>query len=225
VSAPMPSLELRARVLEAVQRESAPSVAAGGRRRARALIWGFGVSLAILVLSLVGGPHAHARPHGYVVALAAAWLPIAVLATWAGVGRGGSMLGRPLAWRIAVVALTPLALLAVWAALAQVWPSTLGDPSGPPQYAICNVMTLVFAAGPLIAFGVVRRGSDPVSPRLTGAAIGAAAAAWAAVVLHILCGFTSAQHILLGHIVPVVLTTFVGALWTARTVAIRAKTG
>jgi hypothetical protein len=221
----MPSPDLRARVLEAVRREPVPSVAAGGGRRARPVVLGFAVSLGILALSLIGGPHATERPPGYVATLAVAWLPIGVLATWAGVGRGGSMLGRSIAWRLAVVALTPLALLAVWFGVALEWPSTLNDASGPPQHAVCNVMTLLFAVGPLVAFGLVRRSSDPVSPRLTGAAIGAASAAWAALALHILCGFTSARHMLVGHIAPVVLIIFLGALWTARTVAIRARTG
>jgi hypothetical protein len=37
---------------------------------------------------------------------------------------------------------------------------------------------LVGRAGPLIAFARLRRASDPVSPRPTGAALGAAAGAW-----------------------------------------------
>ena len=221
---PVPSPELRKRVLEAVQREPVPSRPAGGRRRARAVAFGFAVPLVILAASYFGGPRAHDRPLGYIAALALAWLPIAALATWAGVGQGRSMLGRPAAWAVSVVALTPLALLASWALVASVWPSILDDPSGPPQHVVCNVMTLIFAAAPLVAFGVLRRASDPVNPALTGAAIGAASAAWAALVLHVLCGFTSAVHILLGHIAPVVLITLFGALWTARTVAIRART-
>jgi hypothetical protein len=221
---PLPSRELRRRVLEAVQREPVPSRPAGGRRRARAVAFGFAAPLVILAVSYFGGPRAHDRPHGYIAALALAWLPVAALATWAGVGHGRSMLGRPAAWAISVVALTPAALLASWAVIASVWPSTLSDPSGPPQHVVCNVMTLIFAVGPLVAFGLLRRASDPVNPALTGAAIGAASAAWAALVLHLLCGFTSAAHIVLGHIAPVVLITLLGAFWTARTVAIRART-
>jgi hypothetical protein len=221
---PLPSPELRARVLDAVHREAVRSRPAGLRRRARAVAFGFTVPLAILALSYFRGPPAHERPHGYIAALALAWLPIAAVATWAGVGQGGSMLGRPrrALW---VATLTPVALLLTWATAASVWPSTLSDPSGPPQHIVCNVMTVVFAVGPLAAFAVLRRRSDPVNPRITGAAIAAASAAWAALMLHLLCGFTSAEHILLGHIAPVVLVTLFGALWTARTVAIRARTG
>ncbi len=221
----LPSPELRVRVLAAAQNEAVPSRPNGRRRRARVVAIGFAVPLVVLAVSYFGGPRAHERPPGYIATLALAWLPIAWLATWAGVGQGRSMLGRPAAWGISVVALTPAALLATWAGVANVWPSTLADPSGPPQHIVCNVMTLIFAVGPLVVFGVLRRRSDPVNPRLTGAAIGAASAAWAALVLHVLCGFTSAEHILLGHIAPVVLITLIGALWTARTVAIRAKTG
>ena len=113
---PTPALppELRERVLAAVAREPAPSRAVGARRRARALVIGFGSLLASLAYL---GVRPHGRPHGYVAALVLAWLPIAAVATWAGVGRGRSMLGRPAGWLVAVVALTPVALLAGWAAL------------------------------------------------------------------------------------------------------------
>ena len=176
---PLPSPELRARVLDAVHREAVRSRPAGLRRRARAVAFGFTVPLAILALSYFRGPPAHERPHGYIAALALAWVPIAAVATWAGVGQGGSMLGRPrrALW---VATLTPVALLLTWAAAASVWPSTLSNPSGPPQHVVCNVMTVVFAVGPLAAFAVLRRRSNPVNPRITGAAIAAASAAWAA---------------------------------------------
>jgi hypothetical protein len=187
--------------------------------------FGFAAPLAILALSYFGGPPAHERPRGYVVALALAWLPIAVVGTWVGVGQGRSMLGRPRGWAFSVATLTPAAMLLTWAAVASVWPSTLDDPSVGLQHIVCNAMTVILAVGPLAAFGLLRRHSDPVHPRITGAAIAAASAAWGAWMLHLLCGFTSATHILLGHIAPVVLVTLFGALWTARTVAIRAGTG
>lgn len=217
---PTPALppELRERVLAAVAREPAPSRAVGARRRARALVIGFGSLLASLAYL---GVRPHGRPHGYVAALVLAWLPIAAVATWAGVGRGRSMLGRPAGWLVAVVALTPVALLAGWAAIALGWPATLHDASGPRQHLICDVVTLAFSIGPLLAFGTLRRGTDPVTPRLTGAAIGTAAAAWGAIALHLVCGFTAPRHIVLGHVLPVVFVALVGAALTSRRVAIR----
>jgi hypothetical protein len=209
--------ELRDRVLAAVEREPVPSRAVGARRRVRAVVIGFGSLLATLA---VLGVRPHDRPHGYVAALFFAWLPIAAAASWAGVSRGRSMLGRPAGWLVGVVALTPVALLAVWAGVAMVWPSTLHDSSGARETLICDVVTLSFSIGPLLAFNALRKRTDPVTPHLTGAAIGTAAAAWGAVALHLVCAWTAPLHILLGHVAPVVFVALVGALVVARRVAI-----
>jgi hypothetical protein len=204
-------------VLAAVDREPVPSRAVGARRRARAVVIGFGSLLASLA---VLGVRPHDRPHGYVAALFFAWLPIAAAATWAGVSRGRSMLGRPAGWLVGVVALTPVALLAVWAAVAMAWPSILHDTSGVRETLICDVVTISFSIGPLLAFNALRRRTDPLTPRLTGAAIGTAAAAWGAIALHLVCAWTAPLHILLGHVAPVALVALSGALIIARRVAI-----
>jgi hypothetical protein len=222
VSSPPLPPELRDRILTAVDREPVPTRAQRTRGAVLALVIGFGLLLSSLASH---GITRHGRPVGYMVALAAAWLPIAAVATWAGVSRGRSMLGRPLSWLYAVVALTPVALMAAWAVVALFWPSTLFDASGPKQHLVCDTATIVLSLGPLLALGRVRRGTDPVTPRWTGAAIGTAAAAWAAIVLHLFCGFTRPFHILVGHVLPVVLVAWVGSVLTARTVAIRTKTG
>jgi Negative regulator of sigma F len=219
--APVPPLppELRDRVLAAVEREPVPTREEGARGRARAVALGFGSLIAVLVFL---GVRAHGRPPGYIAAVFLTWFPIAAAATWAGVGQGRSMLGRPAGWLVAVVALTPVALLAGWAAVAMVWPSTFHDASGPHQHLVCDLATFGFSIGPLLAFRRLRRGTDAVTPWLTGAAIGTAGAAWGALALHLVCGFTAPVHILLGHIAPVVFITLAGALLTARRVAVRA---
>jgi hypothetical protein len=219
-STPLPA-ELRARILEAARNEPVPTRAAGRIRRIRALSLGFGALLAALAIL---GPRNAGRPPGYVLAMLVAWLPIAALATWAGVSPGKSMLGRPAALRAAVVVLTPLAMVVTWVAVAQAWPSTLHDASGPRQHVFCDGLTFALSLGPLLAFAAIRRASDPVTPRLTGAAIATVAAAWGAIVLNLLCAFTAPIHILLGHVAPVVFLALVGTVLTARTVAVRTKT-
>jgi hypothetical protein len=214
--------DLRSRVLAAVETEPVPTRAVGNRRRAIYVAIGFGV---MLLLFAGRGLRMHERPPGYVLALALCWVPIAVVATWAGVTSGRSMLGRPLAWRVAVIALTPVAMMATWFGVALAWPQMFHDHSTFQRIEICNGGTLLFALGPFVSFLALRRRTDPVSPRLTGAAIGTAAAAWAAVVLHLMCGYTSLDHMLFGHVLPVSILAGVGALLAARTVAIRAKTG
>jgi hypothetical protein len=222
VSAPVPSApsaELRARVLDAVRNDAVPSRAAGARRRAIVIMLGFTVMFALGAAG--GGPQLRGRPIGYVLALIAAWLPLAAMATWAGVARGRSMLGRPASWRLVVAVVTPAALLATWLAVALAWPATLRDMSGAHSHFVCIRATIVLAVGPLVAFVLVGRGSDAVSPRLGGAAMGAAAGAWGAAALPLFCGFTSPLHIALGHVLPVALVAAFGALLGERFLSIR----
>jgi hypothetical protein len=159
----------------------------------------------------------------YVATLAAAWLGVGVAATWAGVSRGRSMLGRSVAWRVLVAALTPSALLATALVTALVWPHTLDDQAGAAAEAVCVTVAMVCALGPLASFAIVRRNSDPVAPRLTGAAIGAASGAWGALFVELHCAHTSMGHIVLGHVLPVALLTLLGVVVGGRVVAVRAE--
>jgi len=131
------------------------------------------------------------------------------------------MLGRPAALRVVVVALTPVALLVTALVAALAWPQTLADDATVVTHLICVGFALLCALGPLVAFAVVRRGSDPVAPRLTGAAIGAASGAWGALAIELHCGHASPAHIVLGHLLPVVALTLVGILVGDAVVAVR----
>jgi hypothetical protein len=223
MSASDPSAELRARVLDATRREPAPSRADGQSKQWAVLMRGFGVASAICIAAAIHGSEAKTpRPLGCILSLELLWASLAVAATWAGVNRGASMLGRPRAVRIAVAALTPAAMLAAWLPVAFAWPQTLRDASGLRAHVICVVMTLTLAAGPLVAFVRLRRASDPVSPRVTGAALGAAAGAWGDAAHVLICGYTAPAHILIGHILPVALLTGVGLFLGDRVVALRA---
>ena len=135
------------------------------------------------------------------------------------------MLGRPTAWRIVVVALTPVALLGAALVASVVWPETTVGHDVPEDLVSCFVFTPLFALGPLVAFALVRRGSDPVAPGLSGAAIGAAAGAWGAVAMTLHCRHVTPLHVALGHIAPVVGVAILGVLVGQQVVAIRTKTG
>jgi hypothetical protein len=214
-----PPPELRGRVFAAIRREPVAPRPAGVRRSARILALGFGAMISLtLGISI---PKTRGRPLGYVELLVLAWTLIALLATWAGVSRGRSMLGRSPRWRLATALLTPLVLLASWIPVTLYWPETLGDTSSPIRHAGCVLGTFVLAAGPLLAFLRLRRRSDPVRPWLTGAAIGTAAAAWGAVAMPLVCGFTSPVHMLFGHLLPVLLIAGLGAALGEWIVAVR----
>jgi len=221
-SQPQLPSDLRTRVLEAVRKEPMAPRLEGARRRAVTVALGFVVTAGILLA--ISLPATRGRPIPYIAALVLVWTPIAVLATWSGVGRGGSMLGRSPRWLIATAVVTPVVLLLSWIPVAFYWPETLIDTSETIHHVRCIVVTFGLAVGPFVAFARVRRGSDPIRPWLTGAAIGTAAAAWGAVALPLICGFTSARHMLIGHVLPVVLIAAVGAALGQWLVAIRAKT-
>lgn len=224
MSTSQPPAELRARVLDAARREPAPVRGVGGQSQPRVVVArGFAIASAIAIAAGIHGSEAKTpRPLGCILSLEVLWLTLAVAVTWLGVNRGTSMLGRPRRLRFAVAALTPAAMLAAWLPVAFAWPQTLQDASGVRAHVICIVMTMTLAAGPLVAFLRLRRASDPVSPRVTGAAIGAAAGAWGDAAHVLICGYTAPAHILIGHILPVALLTGVGVVLGDRVVALRA---
>jgi hypothetical protein len=224
MSTSLPPAELRARVLEATRREPVPAGAAAQRRQWTVIGRGFAVGLAVCILAAIHGSEAKTpRPLGCTLSLELLWGTLAVAATWAGVNRGPSMLGRSKGLRLSVATLTPAAMLAAWLPVAFAWPQTLQDASGLRSHVICIVMTLFLAAGPLVAFARLRRASDPVSPRVTGAALGAAAGAWGDAAHVLICGYTAPAHILIGHILPVLLLTGIGFVLGDRVVAMRSE--
>jgi hypothetical protein len=178
------------------------------------IVWAL-ISLAI------GLPGLRDRPLAYVLSLAAAWLLVGAAATWAGVARGRSMLGRTAAWRTATALFTPLALLATGLALGALWPETLTHSGGVARHLLCVVGTVSFAMGPLGLFVAMWRASDPVAPRLTGAAIGAAAGAWGALAIEVHCRFTSPFHVAFGHVMPVSLLALAGIYVGQRLLTVR----
>ena len=76
----------------------------------------------------------------------------------------------------------------------------------------CLRLSCLMAAWPLVALVVTRRGSDPVHPHLTGAAIGAAVGACAWVFVDLWCPVAYVPHLMLGHVLPLLLTTAAGTL-------------
>jgi hypothetical protein len=220
MTAPMPPPDLRARVLAEARSSPVAPRAAGSWRRTFASCLGVGASFAILMS--IGGPGPYGRPPAYTLALAALWLLVGVTAAWAGVARGRSMLGRPSSWRALVVVLTPVALVVTALFAGEMWPPPVkvADMS---RHLVCMAFTVLMALGPLVAFTFLRRGSDPVAPRLTGAAIGAVSGAIGALGIELRCSHATLLHVTVGHVLPVALLALVGALVAGRVVAVRAR--
>jgi hypothetical protein len=215
--------DLRMRVLAAASAERVAPRSVGLWQRALAVVAGVAVSVGILFA--IGGPGDYGRPTGYYPTLAVLWLAVGLGAAWAGVARGRSMLGRPATWGLLAAVLTPVALMVTAAMAGLAWPSVLGDVAKMRHHVVCIEFTTLMALGPLAAFAFLRRGSDPVAPRITGAAIGAVAGAIGALGIETRCRHASLFHVAFGHLLPVVALTLVGALVVGPIVAVRARRG
>ena len=239
-----PPAALRERLLEAVRREPALPRRAALQRSATLLTIGFVISGAIAAFShrfagangggvsssqsvrplwhvvAARGPLLPHRPLGYLLVLELVWLLVVIAATWAGVVRGRSMLGRSARQKLAVAALTPLALIFTWQLIARAMLDVLDDPPDLALQLHCLVTSVACAAGPFLAFLALNRSSDPISPRRTGAAIGAVAGAWGALVYAAFCECTSEAHVALAHVLPVAMFGALGGLVGRRVVGV-----
>jgi hypothetical protein len=212
--------DLRARVLAAAKAEPSPPL--GPPRLLGAV--GFVVAFLPIAFFDLRSMALHGRPLGFVVLNVVGWALLAAAATWGTFGRGRSMLGRPQAWLLAVAVATPVALLAVVCAGYAPWPAAASIDGTPLGDFICFAAVVVLALGPLLAFMVARRRSDPIHPALTGGALGVAAGSWGSFALAIHCPVTSLRHILSAHVAPVALVALVGALVGAKLLALKGKT-
>jgi len=62
----------------------------------------------------------------------------------------------------------------------------------------------------LVGFTAALRRAAPVASRLRGAALGAAAGAWAGLAVFIFCPATEHRHLLVGHVLPIAAFTLLG---------------
>lgn len=229
--------EIRARVLAAVTREPVTSRRAYRRSRAIGIAAGFGLTAVIAGIKYAshagagatdrvwhvvseGSAQVQPPPAGYVATMEVIWLLIAVAASWGGVARGHSLIGRSARIKWAV-ACAPVALMLTWIGVAYFCLESTDVAPGFSEHAKCAVMGLAFALGPSIAFVGSRRSKDPLTPGLSGAAMGAVAGTWGAVVGFPFCDCTSVLHIGLGHVVPVVVLVAMGALAGQRFLGVR----
>jgi hypothetical protein len=205
-----PSPELRARTLAAARSE--PSLPRSAVRQRTVATFATAALAVIALFVSVGGPDLVSRPRTYLVCSVMGWMGVAVLATWAAVGRGGSMLGRPRALLVAL-ALAVVPSLVAWALMTQaIWSDLQGPTEHFADHCACFAVTLAFAVAGFAGLALVRRGTDPVHPRALGAALGACSGAWASVLIDVHCPLTSTVHILGGHVLPIVALTAIGAL-------------
>jgi hypothetical protein len=87
----------------------------------------------------------------------------------------------------------------------------------------CLELTLAVGTLPLLVALFARRGTDPVSPAGAGAALGVGIGLGAALPVDLWCPVGNAQHVLMGHVGPIVLLAAAGALVGAKWLAVRRR--
>lgn len=202
--------DLRARVLAEVKKT--PSPTRDEHRRRVLLVVVMGVLAAGALFMAMGGFAAGTRPVE-MIAFTAGFAMVAALV----VGRvaappRGSMLARPKGVVLAAsVAAAPLlALVAIAAASA--WPGPSSEAVAERAHLACGAMTFVQGVLPLVVLFLTRRGSDPVHPMITGAALGMTAGGWTAMMAYMRCPHAAAMHCVFAHVAPTIVLTLVGAV-------------
>jgi hypothetical protein len=205
----------KARLLASVT--SMPSPARAGHAGRPALLVAISVGIAAVLFESLGGfAYSAARPWQTTAELAGGWalacVPLSAAVLW----RPRAVLPRK-PWLMFALALgTPIALFA-W---MQVFAGTYVEPFSRLGLR-CIGFTLAAAAVPLSSFLLMRRGVEPRRPMALGAAIGAICGAWASVAVAAWCPLTNAIHALTGHVAPVVLLAFLGAIVGERQLGLR----
>jgi hypothetical protein len=137
-----------------------------------------------------------------------------VIAVW----RGRSGLGAGAAPLALIVGL----VVPIYALLILPNPLHSHDPPMPwveisPWGLRCFVIATIVSALALVSFARALRSAVPVASRLRGAALGAAAGAWAGLAVFTFCPSGDQLHLLVGHVLPILAVTLVGALTLSRT--------
>jgi hypothetical protein len=218
----MPSESLKLRVLQAVRERPVPSrpdrlpttmalAAAAAVAMCAALQWG------PRLLGEVGGPgHASGRPAGSAAWILVGTVAVALLATSLALPRRRSMLAPSRGVLLAVAIGVPL-LVGGWLVL---WHATYVDPFTRTGLR-CFALTALTAPWPFAALFLAARRVEPRHPGVAGAALGAAAGAWAAVMVELWCPLSERSHVLVGHVLPLAALALAGAAVGARVFRMR----
>jgi hypothetical protein len=218
VPAPAAVARLRAQVIEQSRHVPSPTHMEWVAHRRVATSAVLLVSLSIF--AAVGGIHSGPRPTELLVETALGSTVVTVVAAIVGVRRGRSALGPPRSHLLAVALLTPLLLLALRIGMSASYPGMMVAWPERPGLR-CLVLSAVLAQPPLIGLLWMRRDSDPVHPRSTAAALGTAAGAFSWMLVDLWCPVSHVPHLLIGHLLPLLLTIAASVLLGNQIVMLR----
>lgn len=204
-----PADDLRARVLAEVARTPSPTRSAYKRRIV--LLATVGAIATVVLFVGMGGMSPGTRPVEMIAFTVGFGLVAAAVLTRLSSGEPRSMLGRPRTVLLTAVVVTApiLAVLALGATLA--WPDASSEHVDGSVTFACGAISVLQGALPLIVLLLPRRGTDPVHPAITGAALGMTAGAWTVVMAYLRCPHASAMHCIVAHVVPTLILTVLGA--------------
>jgi hypothetical protein len=150
---------------------------------------------------------------------------------WMSVVLGALTLGATLAalWRgrrgfgagARTLALTALIVPIAYSALTLIRPLHLRDthPANltiSPWGARCILIASIVGVGVMACFAAALRRAAPVATGLRGTAIGVAAGMWAGVAVFAFCPSGDSEHLLIGHVAPLLALLGIGAVLTPR---------
>jgi len=205
-----PSSDLRARVLAEAARTPSPTRDAHKRRVL--LLAAIGAVATVTLFVVMGGMSPGTRPVEMIAFTVGFGLVAAAVMTRLSSGQPRSMLGRPRTVLLTAVVVTApiLAVAALCATMA--WPAAAAEHVDGGAHLACGAISVLQGALPLIALLLPRRGTDPVHPAITGAALGMTAGAWTVVMAYLRCPHAAAMHCVVAHVVPTLILTALGAV-------------
>lgn len=208
-SPPGLSSDLRARVLAQAARTPSPTRVEYKRRVV--LIAAAGAVATVGLFMAMGGMSPGARPVEMIAFTVGFGLLAAAVLTRLSSGQGGSMLGRPrpVLLTAVVVAAPLLAVVAFCATMA--WPAPAHEHVATGTHLACGAISVLQGALPLLVLMLPKRGTDPVHPAVTGAALGMTAGAWTVVMATLRCPHAAALHCIVAHVLPTLILTAAGA--------------
>jgi hypothetical protein len=217
ISTGLAEAQLRARAIALSAREPSPTRAqlALQHRIVLAIV----LLVPLLVFIACGGIRTGPRPERLVLQTALGSAVLAGCLAIVGIGRGRSMLGRPRSWLLTQVLLAPPLLFGWRVLLSACYPQMMVEWIDRPGLR-CFTLSVILALAPLLGLLWLRRGSDPLHPRLTSAAFGAAVGAGAWLLVDLWCPVGYVPHLLLGHVLPLLLLIALSALLGSRVLAV-----
>ncbi|HET6410978.1 MAG TPA: NrsF family protein [Anaeromyxobacter sp.] len=213
---------LKLRVLQAVAERPVPP--RSGRLPSTVLLVVLSATVMFAVIEwvprLFGGvgglAHAVGRPASIEVGLVMGIVVLALVSTWISSFLRRSMLSPPRGLLLCVAIGVPLCVGA-WITL---WHGSYSDPFVPGGLR-CFELTLLTAPWPFVTLVYASRRFEPRHPGTVGAAFGAVAGAWAAVMVELWCPVAEPKHVLVGHVLPLLVLVVAGSAIGRRLLRLR----